>query len=94
MRLASLALYALYLDIQVRRTRTAEDELKKQLPKGRFNMRNFQIGSILLNRGKVLIGLHIFAGLGVVALISTSASLVPFMQNHDWVRYIHILNIF
>jgi Protein of unknown function (DUF4079) len=105
-----VALYAMYLGVQVRRTRLADGDLKKELVKGRFAIRHHQIGSILLalmvigaiggitvtyiNNGKIAIGPHLFAGLGMVGLISTSAALVPFMQKHDWVRSIHIsLNI-
>jgi len=102
----AIALSALYLGIQVRRTRLAEGEAKKALVKGRFAIRHHQIGSILLavmvlgaiggitvtylTSGKIVIGPHLFAGLGMVGLISTSAALVPFMQKHDWVRSLHI----
>jgi len=101
-----VALYAMYLGVQVRRTRMAEGESKKELVKGRFAIRHHQIGSILLalmvmgaiggimvtyiNNGKIVIGPHLFAGLGIVGLISTSAALVPFMQKHNWVRSIHV----
>ncbi|MGJ5634541.1 DUF4079 domain-containing protein [Nostoc sp. CALU 1950] len=101
-----VALYAMYLGVQVRRTRLADGDIKKELVKGRFAIRHHQIGSILLalmvmgaiggitvtylNSGKIVIGPHLFAGLGMVGLISTSAALVPFMQKHDWVRSIHI----
>lgn len=101
-----VALYAMYLGVQVRRTRLADGDIKKELVKGRFAIRHHQIGSILLalmvmgaiggitvtylNSGKIVIGPHLFAGLGMVGLISTSAALVPFMQKHDWVRSIHV----
>ena len=104
--LLALAIYALYLGVQVRRTRLAEGDLKKDLIKGQFASRHHQIGSILLalvvmgavggitvtylNNGKVVIGPHLFAGLGVVGLIATSAALVPFMKQHRWVRSIHV----
>jgi hypothetical protein len=104
--LLALALYTLYLGVQVRRTRLAEGEPKKELIKGRFAMRHHQIGSILLalmvmgaiggitvtylNNGKIVISPHLFAGLGIVGLITTSAALVPFMKQHDWVRSIHV----
>jgi MFS family permease len=105
-----VALYALYLGVQVRKTRLAEGDRKKELVKGRFAIRHHQMGSILLglmvmgaiggivvtyiNNGKIMIGPHLFAGLGMVGLISTSAALVPFMQKHDWVRSIHVsLNV-
>ncbi|QMS92087.1 DUF4079 domain-containing protein [Nostoc edaphicum CCNP1411] len=101
-----VALYAMYLGVQVRRTRLADGDIKKELVKSRFAIRHHQIGSILLalmvmgaiggitmtylNSGKIVIGPHLFAGLGMVGLISNSAALVPFMQKHDWVRSIHI----
>jgi len=104
--LLALALYTLYLGVQVRRTRLATGEPKKELIKGRFAIRHHQIGSILLalmvmgaiggitvtyiNSGKIVIGPHLFAGLGIVGLITTSAALVPFMKQHDWVRSIHV----
>lgn len=101
-----VAIYAMYLGVQVRRTRLAEGDIKKEMVKGRFAIRHYQIGSILLalmvigaiggitatyiDNGKIGIGPHLFAGLGMVGLISTSAALVPFMQKHDWVRSIHV----
>jgi hypothetical protein len=101
-----VAIYAMYLGVQVRRARLADGDLKKELVKGRFALRHHQIGSILLalmvmgaiggitvtylNNGKIVIGPHLFAGLGMVGLVSTSAALVPFMQKHNWVRSIHV----
>ncbi len=91
-----ITLYALYLGIQIRRTRTAEGDEKKQLIKGKFNLRHHQLGSALLalmvlgsiggmavtyiNNGKLFFGPHLLAGLGMTGLIATSAALVPFMQ--------------
>jgi hypothetical protein len=108
--LLGVAIYAMYLGVQVRRARRGDINLKKELAKGRFATRHHQIGSVLLgvmamgaiggimvtylNNGKIVIGPHLFAGLGMVGLISTSAALVPFMQKHDWVRNVHIaLNV-
>lgn len=105
-----VALYALYLGVQVRKTRLAEGDRKRELVKGRFAIRHHQIGSVLLglmvigaiggivvtyiNNGKIMIGPHLFAGLGMVGLIAASAALVPFMQKHDWVRSVHVsLNV-
>ncbi|MEN8443578.1 MAG: DUF4079 domain-containing protein [Cyanobacteria bacterium J06555_13] len=101
-----LTLYVLYLGVQVRRTRMADSDLKKKLVKGRFASRHHKMGSILLavmvmgaiggitvtyiSNGKILIGPHLFAGLGLVGLVSISAALVPFMRKHDWVRSLHI----
>lgn len=104
-------LYAGYLGFQVRRTRDAEGDTKKELIKGRFNIRHYQLGSILLalmvlgtiggmavtyiNNGKLFVGPHLLAGLGMTGLIATSAALSPYMQKgHDWARYTHIaLNV-
>lgn len=89
-------LYAGYLGFQIRRTRAAEGDLKKELIKGRFNVRHYQLGSIVLalmvlgsvgamgvtyiNSGKLFVNPHLIAGLSMTGLIATSASLSPFMQ--------------
>lgn len=94
--LLALTFYALYLGIQIQRTRTADSELKKELIKGRFNIRHYQIGSILLaamivntlvgmgvtyiNNAKLFVGPHLLAGLGMTGLIATAAALSPYMQ--------------
>lgn len=94
--LLALTVYALYLGIQIRRTRLAEGDVKKELIKGRFNVRHHQIGSILLalmvlgsiggmaitylNNGKLFVAPHLLAGLGMTGLIAASAALSPFMQ--------------
>ena len=103
--------YALFLGIKVRKTRFAEGDAKKELIKGKFNVRHYQLGSILLalmvmgsiggmaityiNNGKLFVGPHLLAGLGMTGLIAVSAALSPFMQKgHDWARYTHIfLNV-
>ncbi len=109
--LLGLTIYALYLGVQIRRTRAAEGDLKKELIKGKFNLKHYQIGSLVLalmvvgsiagmvityiNNGKLFVGSHLLAGLGMTALIALSASLSPFMQKgQDWARYTHIfLNV-
>lgn len=94
--LLGLFVYAAYLGIQIQRTRSAEGEAKKKLIQGKFNVRHYQFGSILLalmvlgNIGgmaityvvnqKLFVGAHLLAGLGMTGLIATSASLSPFMQ--------------
>lgn len=94
--LFAITLYALYLGMQIRRTRNAEGDEKKDLIKGRFNIRHHKWGSVLLalmvlgtlsgmaatyiNNGKLFFGPHLLAGLGMTGLIATSAALVPFMQ--------------
>ncbi|NJP08719.1 MAG: DUF4079 domain-containing protein [Leptolyngbyaceae cyanobacterium RU_5_1] len=109
--LFAIAAYALYLGIKIRQTRTAQSDVKKELVKGKFNVKHYQIGSVLLalmvlgsiggmavtyiNNGKLFVGSHLLAGLGMTGLIAVSASLSPFMQKgHDWARYTHIgLNV-
>ncbi len=101
-------LYAAYLGLKVQRTRSATGEEKKELIKGKYNIKHFQIGSLLLalmvsgsiggmavtyiNNGKLFVGPHLLAGLGMTALIGFSASLSPFMQKGaNWARMTHIL---
>lgn len=94
--LFALTLYAGYLGWQIRRTRSAEGDLKKELIKGKFNVKHHQFGSIILalmvlgsigamgvtyiNSGKLFVAPHLIAGLSMTGLIATSASLTPFMQ--------------
>ena len=94
--LFGLCIYAMYLGIQIRRIRSAEKEVRKELVKKQFNFRHYQAGSILLslmvlgtiggmavtyiNNGKLFVGSHLLVGLGMTGLIAVSASLVPFMQ--------------
>lgn len=106
--LLGISIYALYLGIQIRRLRTAEGDLKKDLIKGRFNVKHYQVGSLILslmvigaiggmavtyiNNGKLFVGPHLLAGLGMTSLVAVSASLSPFMQKgQDWARYTHIV---
>ncbi|MBD2432574.1 MULTISPECIES: DUF4079 domain-containing protein [Fischerella] len=103
-----ISVYAAYLGLQVQRTRNAQGEQKKELIKGRYNVRHYQIGSILLafmvagsiagmavtyiNNGKLFVGPHLLAGLGMTAIIAFSAALSPYMQKGaNWARVTHIL---
>ncbi len=94
--LLGLSIYAMYLGVQIRRTRNATGDAKKELIKGKFNLRHHQIGSALLafmvlgtiggmavtyiNNGKLFFGPHLLVGLGMTGTIAVSAALVPFMQ--------------
>ncbi len=106
--LVLISLYAAYLGLQVQRTRSAQGDEKKELIKGRYNVRHYQLGSILLalmvmgsiggmavtyiNNGKLFVGPHLLAGLGMTGLIAASASLSPFMQKGaNWARMTHIV---
>ncbi len=109
--LLAISFYALYLGLQIRRTRSAEGELKKELIKGKFNVKHHQMGSLLLalmvtvaivgmgvtyiNNGKLFVGPHLLAGLGMMALIAIAASLTPLMQKgNNLARNTHIfLNV-
>jgi uncharacterized membrane protein len=106
--LLALSFYAAYLGLQIQRTRNAQGEEKKELIKGKYTIKHHQIGSILLalmvagsiggmavtyiNNGKLFVGPHLLAGLGITGLIALSASLSPFMQKGaNWARATHIL---
>jgi hypothetical protein len=94
--LLAFSIYAAYLGLQVQRTRNAQGEEKKELIKGRYNLRHYQMGSILLalmvtgaiggmavtyiNNGKLFVQPHLLAGLGMTSLIAFSAALSPYMQ--------------
>ncbi|MGB3299316.1 MAG: DUF4079 domain-containing protein [Phormidesmis sp.] len=103
----ALTLYAAYLGYQYRQTRLATGEEKKELIKGKFLGRHHRAGSAVLalmvlgslggmsatyiNNGKLFFGPHLLVGLGMMGLIATSASMVPFMQKgNDTARYTHI----
>ncbi|MBG1262351.1 DUF4079 domain-containing protein [Nostoc commune] len=103
-----VSIYAAYLGLQLQRTRNAQGEEKKELIKGRYNVRHYQIGSILLalmvvgaiggmgvtyiNNGKLFVGPHLLAGLGMTGMIAFSAALSPYMQKGaNWARATHIL---
>lgn len=94
--LFALTIYALYLGIKVKKTRTADADTRKELIKGKFNIKHHQVGAALLslmvlgtiggmavtyiNNEKLFVGPHLLAGLGMTGLIATSASLTPLMQ--------------
>lgn len=89
-------IYALYLGIKAKRTRQAQGEAKKELIKGKYNVKHYQVGSVLLaimvlgtiggmavtyiSNGKLFVGPHLLVGLGMTGLIATSASMAPFVQ--------------
>lgn len=92
----ALCVYALYLGLKVRKIRAVTGEERKQLIKGRFHIKHHQVGAILLslmvlgsiggigvtyvNNGKLFVGPHLIAGLGMTGLVAIAASLSPFMQ--------------
>lgn len=94
--LLAITIYAFYLGLKVRQTRTVKGEIKKELIKGKYNIKHYKVASLLLafltinaffamavtyiNTGKIFFGSHLIAGLVVVNLVVISASLSPFMQ--------------
>ncbi len=105
--LLGLAGYAMVLGIKAKKTRTASAEDRKELIKGQFAKRHFQFGSIVLalmalgcvggmavtyiNNGKLFVGPHLLAGLGMLSLIAVAASLSPLMQAGNLIaRKVHV----
>ena len=99
--------YALYLGIKAKKTRTASAEERKELIKGKFAQRHYLIGSgvlavmvlgtlggmavTYLNNGKLFVGAHLLAGLGMTGLIALAASLSPLMQRGNLIaRKAHV----
>lgn len=94
--LFGLCIYAMYLGIQVRRTRSAEKEVRKELVKQQFSFKHHQIGSVILafmvlgsvgamavtyvNNGKLFVAPHLIVGLSMTIMIAVSTALVPLMQ--------------
>jgi hypothetical protein len=94
--LFGLTCYAFYLGMKARKTRSAEGEEKKALIKGKYNLRHYQLGSLILalmvlgtiggmavtyiNNGKLFVSPHLVVGLGMTGMVATSAALSPFMQ--------------
>lgn len=109
--LLGITIYALYLGIQGSKIRSADKATRKELIKQNFVQRHHKMGSILLalmvvgniggmavtyiNNGKLFVGPHLLAGLGMTGLIAVSASLVPYMQKgNSLARNTHVsLNV-
>jgi Protein of unknown function (DUF4079) len=102
-----LALYAGYVGWQYRRIRSTEGEEKKALISKRYNTLHHNLGSIFLvlmvagmvggmavtynNNGKLFVGAHLIAGLGLAFLAALSAAFAPILQQgKEWARVTHI----
>lgn len=98
--------YTFYLGYQSSLIRKSEPEKRKVLVKAKVTDRHFRIASALFSimtiatfsgmantytrTGKLFPGPHLYAGLGLVALMSVMASFVPYMQKgKDWARNAH-----
>jgi hypothetical protein len=94
--LLALSSYGMLLGIKAKKTRTADAETRKQLIKGHFAKRHFQIGGLILaitvlgtfggmavtylNNGKLFVGPHLLVGIGMTCLIALAVSLTSLMQ--------------
>lgn len=105
--LFGMAIYALYLGIKVKRIRQADKETRKELIKGNFKDRHYQVGALFMalvvlgtvggmavtyiNNGKLFVGPHLLAGLGMMSMVAISSAAVPFMQKGNSIaRFIHV----
>lgn len=88
--------YAAYFGIQIRRSRNAEKETKKEMMKAKYNQKHFQIASTLLAAwvvgsilgmaatyylyNKLFVSPHLIGGLGIIAIAAVAGSLAPWLQ--------------
>ena len=88
--------YAAYLGMQIRRTRYAEREEKKEMVKARYNQKHFQLASVLLSvwvigsllgmaatdylYEKLFLSPHLIGGLAAICLAALAGALAPFLQ--------------
>jgi len=94
--LLAIAGYAMVLGIKAKKTRTGSAEERKELIKGQFGRRHFQLGSLVLavmvlgtfggmavtwiNNGKLFVGPHLLVGMAMTSLLAVAAALSPLMQ--------------
>eukprot|EP00181_Compsopogon_caeruleus_P004568 CAMPEP_0184685738 /NCGR_PEP_ID=MMETSP0312-20130426/20006_1 /TAXON_ID=31354 /ORGANISM="Compsopogon coeruleus, Strain SAG 36.94" /LENGTH=253 /DNA_ID=CAMNT_0027140139 /DNA_START=99 /DNA_END=860 /DNA_ORIENTATION=- len=100
------ALYTFYLGWKAQQVRKVGPEERKELIKGQFGKKHFETSSIIMTlmtiftfegmantytrTGKLFPGPHLYAGLGLVALMTVMASLVPAMQKGEsWAKDVH-----
>lgn len=100
------SLYTFYLGYQSSLIRKSEPETRKKLVKSKVTQRHFLtsaslfavmtiatfsgMGNTYARTGKLFPGPHLYAGLGLVALLSVMSSLVPHMQQgKNWARNVH-----
>lgn len=105
--MVGIALYALKLGWQARRIRSVRGEERKKLARAKPGKKHFMVGSLYLmlvvigtvggiavtyvNNGKLFVGPHLIAGLGMMTVVTFSVCLIPFMQQgKQWARDIHV----
>ena len=88
--------YAAYYGIQIRRSRNAEKEKRKEMLKAKYNQKHFQIASTLLAAWVVgsIVGMaatyylykqlfvspHLIGGFGIITIAAVAGSLAPWLQ--------------
>jgi hypothetical protein len=86
----------MFLGIKTKKTRTADAETRKQLIKGQYARRHFQVGGLMLalmvlgtfggmavtyiNNGKLFVGPHLLVGIGMTCLVALAVGLIPLIQ--------------
>ena len=99
--LFGLSGFAMVLGIKAKKTRTADAETRKQLIKGQFAKRHFQLGGAMLalmvlgtfggmavtylNNGKLFVGPHLLVGIGMTCLVALAVALIPMIQQGNLV---------
>jgi hypothetical protein len=94
--LLALSGYGMFLGIKTKKTRTADADTRKQLIKGQYGKRHFQVGALMLalmvlgtfggmavtyiNNGKLFFGPHLLVGLGMTSLVALAVALIPWIQ--------------
>ena len=94
--LLALCAYAMFLGIKAKKTRTASAEDRKELIKGQYARRHYQLGSLILavmvlgcfggmavtyvNNGKLFVGPHLLVGIVMTSLIALAVSMTQAMQ--------------
>ena len=105
--LLGLMLYSGYLGFKASLIRKASPDDRKAMLLEHYGTRHARLGPVILavtllgavggmgvtflKHGKLLIGPHLFVGLGVAALVIITASLGPSLQKgKDWARTLHV----
>jgi FtsH-binding integral membrane protein len=105
--LLGLMLYSGYLGYKASLIRKVSAEERKAMLPLHYGQRHAQLGAVILGltllgaaggmaatflkNGKLIIGPHLFVGLGVVVLVIATASLGPSLQKgKDWARGLHV----
>ncbi len=105
--LLGLMLYSGYLALKASQIRKVSAEDRKAMLPLRYGQRHARLGAVILGltllgaaggltatflkNGKLILGPHLFVGLGVVVFVIATASLGPSLQKgKDWARSLHI----